>query len=71
LWSAEQAIEKYLKGILTLHRVSALNIGHDISKALTLIEEELGFEIPFTPPQKEVFDLIAEWESDKQCASVA
>ncbi|QKE61873.1 hypothetical protein HNE05_00300 [Aquipseudomonas campi] len=65
LWSAEQAIEKYLKGILTLHRVSALNIGHDISKALTLIEEELGFEVPLTLPQQEVFKLIAEWDSDR------
>jgi hypothetical protein len=27
LWSAEQALEKYLKGILTLDRVSALTMG--------------------------------------------
>ncbi|WP_457284891.1 hypothetical protein [Pseudomonas fragi] len=54
-----------MKGILTLHRVSALSIGHDISKALTLIEEELGFVIPLTQPQKEVFKLIAEWDSDR------
>lgn len=65
LWSAEQAIEKYLKGILTLHRVSAKNIGHDISKALVLVEKELGFEIPLTAPQKKVFELIAEWDSDR------
>ncbi|PNB71032.1 hypothetical protein C1X64_27065 [Pseudomonas sp. GW456-E7] len=65
LWSAEQALEKYLKGILTLHRVSALTIGHDISKALTLIEKELGFEIPLTLRQKEVFEAIAEWDSDR------
>ncbi|WP_457789614.1 hypothetical protein [Pseudomonas sp. PL-6] len=44
---------------------SALNIGHDISKALTLIEKELGFDIPLTLPQKEVFILIAEWDSDR------
>lgn len=40
LWSAEPALEKYLKGILTLHRVSAPSIGHDISKALRLIKED-------------------------------
>lgn len=65
LWSAEQALEKYLKGILTLHRVSALDIGHDISKALTLIKEKLGFDIPLTPQQREVFDLISDWNSDR------
>jgi HEPN domain-containing protein len=65
LWSAEQALEKYLKGILTLHRVSALSIGHDISKALRLIKEELDFEIPLTLRQKEVFEAIAEWDSDR------
>lgn len=65
LWSAEQAIEKYLKGVLTLHRISALNIGHDIAKALSMIRQELGFEIPLTSAQKRVFDLIAEWDSDR------
>lgn len=65
LWSAEQALEKYLKGILALHRVSAENISHDISQALSRIEMELGFEIPFTRPQKEVFDQIADWGADR------
>lgn len=65
LWSAEQALEKYLKGILTLHRVSALDISHDISEALSRIETELGFEIPLTKLQKEVFDQIADWGSDR------
>lgn len=71
LWSAEQALEKYLKGILTLHRVSALTIGHDISKAMTLIETELGFVIPLTPQQKGVFEAIAEWDSDRYFLSHA
>jgi hypothetical protein len=65
LWSAEQALEKYLKGILTLHRVSALAVGHDISKALTLVQEELGFVIPLTLQQMEVFQVIAAWDSDR------
>jgi HEPN domain-containing protein len=65
LWSAEQALEKYLKGILTLHRVSALDIGHDISKALTRVEEKLEFDIPLTLQQREVFEVIAEWNSDR------
>ena len=43
LWSAEQALEKYLKG-MALHGVSVLNIGHDILKALTLIEEKGGLK---------------------------
>jgi len=65
LWSAEQAIEKYLKGILTLHRVSAVKVGHDIRMALRLIDERLGFAIPLTPPQQEVFELIADWNADR------
>jgi HEPN domain-containing protein len=65
LWSAEQAIEKYLKGILTLNRIAVIDISHDISKALLRIQEELGFEVRLTPPEREVFDLIADWNSDR------
>lgn len=65
LWSAEQAIEKYLKCILMLNRVSTLKIGHDISEALKLIETELPFSISLTTSQMEVFNQIADWAADR------
>lgn len=33
LWSAHQAIEKYLKAILVYNRVKAKNVGHDLAFA--------------------------------------
>jgi len=37
LWSAQQAIEKYLKCILLLNRISAKDVRHDLSKGLSKI----------------------------------
>lgn len=34
LWSSQQAVEKYLKCILLLHRVAAPRVGHDLEEAL-------------------------------------
>ena len=44
LWSAQQAVEKYLKAILLYNRVPAKKVGHDIASALQLVEA-----IPNTP----------------------
>lgn len=38
LWSAQQAVEKYLKAILLYNRVPAKKVGHDIEAALQLAE---------------------------------
>lgn len=38
LWLGLQAIEKYLKGILLLHGRNTKEIGHNLKKALTLVE---------------------------------
>lgn len=65
LWAAEQAIEKYLKGILILNRVDTNNLGHDIGEALRCINTKLPFTIPLTNSQREVFDQIAEWGADR------
>lgn len=46
LWSAQQAIEKYLKCTLLMHRVRA-KVGHDIDAALKLTER-LPFEVKLT-----------------------
>lgn len=48
LWSAQQAIEKYLKAILLFNAVPVLDIGHDIDLALCDVKkiERLKFSIP-------------------------
>lgn len=38
LWSAQQAVEKYLKAILLYNRVPAKRVGHNIETALQLVE---------------------------------
>lgn len=38
LWSAQQAVEKYLKAILLYNRVPAKKVGHEIAVALQLVE---------------------------------
>lgn len=45
LWSSLQALEKYLKCILVLNRVSAKELGHDIGKALKRVNDELPFQL--------------------------
>lgn len=47
LWSALQSIEKYLKCILLINRINIKDekLGHNIEKALTLIEDKLPFSL--------------------------
>ncbi len=45
LWSSLQAIEKYLKCILVINRVSAKKLGHDLGKALDRAAKELTFPL--------------------------
>src|SRR5450830_901094 len=65
LWSAEQAIEKYLKCILMLNRVPALRLGHDIKKALELVNSSLQFKILLSAEESEVFQHIASCNGDR------
>jgi HEPN domain-containing protein len=48
LWSALQAIEKYLKAILLYHRISTKELGHNVSRALDRVRSvpTLNFKIP-------------------------
>jgi HEPN domain-containing protein len=48
LWSALQAIEKYLKAILLYHRISTKELGHNVSRALDRVQSvsTLNFKIP-------------------------
>ena len=48
LWSALQAVEKYLKAILLYHRMSTKGLGHNISRALDKVHSipVLTFKVP-------------------------
>lgn len=59
LWSALQAVEKYLKCILVLNRCSA-KTGHDLQKALDAIHRELPFRINLSVDEQAVFQHIDE-----------
>lgn len=59
LWSALQAVEKYLKCILVLNRCSA-KTGHDLQKAFDAIHRELPFKIKLSSEERAVFQHIDE-----------
>lgn len=48
LWSALQAIEKYLKAILLYHRITTKGLGHNIARALDRVRSirALNFTVP-------------------------
>ena len=59
LWSAQQAIEKYLKYILLVNRIKATSVRHDIHAALELTEKA-SFEIELSPLSHKFIDYVAE-----------
>lgn len=59
LWSAQQAIEKYLKYILLVNRIPA-KVGHNILSALKLTET-LSFEIDLRQKSREFIEHVATY----------
>lgn len=59
LWSSQQAIEKYLKGILLFNRIPA-KVGHDIEKAMELTKR-LPFPIQKRPQSEKFIKHIATY----------
>lgn len=60
LWSAHQAIEKYLKAILLYNRINANQVKHDIEKALSLTES-LTFEIKLSVRSRKFINHISKY----------
>lgn len=56
-WSALQAVEKYLKGILLLNRVSAKNVRHDLAKALERAAA-LPFPLKLSPASRAFIEYL-------------
>lgn len=65
LWSAEQAVEKYLKCILMLNRQKTNDLSHDIERALKLINTALPFTVELRKDEQDVFDHIAQCNGDR------
>jgi HEPN domain-containing protein len=59
LWSAHQAIEKYLKAILLYNRVNASAVGHDLKAAMDLTKK-LSFSIELSDRSRRFIDHLAE-----------
>ena len=59
LWSAQQAVEKYLKYFLLVHRIKATKVRHDIHKALELTKRG-PFPMDLSPPCLEFINTVAE-----------
>jgi HEPN domain-containing protein len=57
LWSALQALEKYLKCILVLNRIKA-NRGHDLASILTTFAQAQPFELRLTPSTQKFFEFL-------------
>lgn len=65
LWSAEQAVEKYLKCILFLNRKPTDDLSHDLDRALKRINETLPFRIVLNKHEAEVFNHLVAWDADR------
>lgn len=65
LWSASQAVEKYLKCILFVNRMNTKDLGHDLKAALKRVNDQLPFAINLTHREQKVFEHLAQWNSDR------
>ncbi len=59
LWSAQQAVEKYIKYILLVHRIKATKVKHDIHKALDFAKQA-PFTMDLSPHCLEFINTVAE-----------
>jgi len=60
LWASQQAIEKYLKCILVLNRITARDIGHDLGKALKRISTSRRLTLDLTKGTKDFIERLDE-----------
>jgi HEPN domain-containing protein len=58
LWSALQAIEKYMKCVLLLNRIDGRKVRHDLSVALDKIERAKKFELRLSKATREFIEYL-------------
>ncbi len=65
IWSGLQAVEKYLKCMLLLRRVSSKGVGHKIAEGLRLVNDRLGYDIVLPDHEQAVFNHLAQSYGDR------
>jgi hypothetical protein len=65
LWQSQQALEKYLKCILLLHRIPATQVSHNLTAALSLVEAADGIHFCPTPQTRDFLGYINTFGSDR------
>lgn len=65
IWSGLQAIEKYLKCMLLLRRVSSKGMGHRIAEGLKLVNDRLGYDIVLPDHEQAVFNHLTDSSGDR------
>jgi HEPN domain-containing protein len=58
LWASQQAIEKYLKGILLFHRIPATDVFHDLEKGMSKIAKSGKLTLDLTDGTKDFIKYI-------------
>lgn len=61
LWASQQAIEKYLKCILLLHRIPAKKMRHDLSAGLTAITASGKLTLSLVKPTEEFITYLDQY----------
>jgi HEPN domain len=61
LWSSQQAIEKYLKCILLLHRIPGKHVRHQLGIALDAIQGSGKLVLDLTPPTRSFVEYLDEF----------
>lgn len=65
LWSAEQAVEKYIKCILMLNRRTTEGLLHKIGDALERVNSTLPFKIELDKHEAKIFQHLVSWNADR------
>ena len=65
LWQSQQALEKYLKCILLLHRIPALKLGHSLEEALSLIRSSGQVSLALTPATESLITHIEMYGAER------
>ncbi|MDF3154771.1 hypothetical protein P3C58_22585 [Mesorhizobium sp. XAP10] len=58
LWQAQQALEKYFKFILLIHRIKAPKILHDLEEGLKLLDQHLPFALDLSDTTRDFVEFV-------------
>jgi hypothetical protein len=61
LWASQQAVEKYLKCILLLNRITAKDVYHDLGTALRKIDDSAKVLLDLTKRTKDFIEMLDDY----------